>query len=323
MPSARSGPIRLRLIAEAKQAALNAIQTFNNPLAMFKTETFIVLMVIAWRSLLHSYYRSHGVEYKYFDQKPQRRRFHRTKSGAYKYWELERCLSDSRCPLDEPTKSNLRFLIGLRNEIEHHQSAGVDEAFTGRYLACCLTFERVIVELFGERHSIASHISYVLQLRDMTSPPPTEAEAKPLPKNVASYVSEFEADVSTDEYQHPHFSYRLIFVRKLTNNPSQADRAIEFVGADSDLAGQINKEYWVQKEVERPKHRPSQIISLMHEEGYTGFNMHDHTQLWKAEDAKNPGKGYGVDITRQWYWYDRWVDVVRKHCADRRDLHTV
>jgi len=71
---------------------LNAIQTFNNPLTTFKTETFIVLMVIAWRSLLHAYYRSQGVEYRYFDQKPQRRWFHRTRSGAYRYWELERCL---------------------------------------------------------------------------------------------------------------------------------------------------------------------------------------------------------------------------------------
>ena len=299
---------------------MNAIQTFNNPLTTFKTQTFIVLMVIAWRSLLHAYYREQGVEYRYFDQGPKRRRFHRTKLGAYRYWELERCLNDNQCPLDAPTKSNLRFLIELRNEIEHHESAGVDEAFTGRYLACCLNFEREITRLFGERYSLDPHVSYALQLRDLNSPSTPDEQTNPLPRNVESYVSRFDAETPADEYEHPHFSYRVIFVRKLTNNPSQSDRAIEFVGADSDLAEQINKDYWVQKEVERPKHLPGQIVELMRGEGYAGFNMHHHTQLWKELDAKNPGKGYGVQVAGHWYWYDRWIDVVRRHCAGMRDL---
>ena len=223
--------------------------------------------------------------------------------------------------LDAPTKSNLRFLIELRNEIEHHESAGVDEAFTGRYLACCLNFEREITRLFGDHHSLDPHVSYTLQLRDLNSPPTADEQAIPLPRNVESYVSRFDAETPADEYEHPHFSYRVIFVRKLTNNPSQSDRAIEFVGADSDLAEQINRDFWVQKEVERPKHLPGQIVDLMRGEGYAGFNMHHHTQLWKELDAKNPGKGYGVQVAGHWYWYDRWVDVVRRHCAGKRDLY--
>lgn len=322
MARKRARPVRLRLLGEARQAALNAIQTFNNPLTTFKTQTFIVLMVIAWRSLLHAYYRGQGVEYRYFDQGPKRRRFHRTKLGAYRYWELERCLNKRRCPLDGPTKSNLRFLIGLRNEIEHHESAGVDEAFTGRYLACCLNFERVVTSLFGDRHSLAPHISYALQLRDLNSPFSADDQANPLPRNVESYVSEFDAETPADEYEHSHFSYRVVFVRKLTNNPSQSDRAIEFVGADTEFAAQIDKEYWVQKEVEWRKHLPTQVVNLMKDEGYVGFGMHQHTQLWKKLDAKNPGRGYGVDIVGKWHWYDRWVGVVRQHCADNRGLYT-
>jgi FtsZ-interacting cell division protein ZipA len=92
------------LLAESKQATLNAIQTFNTPLATYKTETFIVLMVIAWRSLLHAYYRSRRNDYRYFDQKPQRRSFSRTKSGAYRYWELERCLNDESVSARRPNK---------------------------------------------------------------------------------------------------------------------------------------------------------------------------------------------------------------------------
>ena len=108
----RRGPwIRTELLAKSREAALNAVQTFNNPLTMFKTETFIVLMVIAWTYMLH-HYRREGIEYRYFDPGKKRRRFHRTSSAAFKHWELARCLNEEACPLDRATKSNLRFLIG-------------------------------------------------------------------------------------------------------------------------------------------------------------------------------------------------------------------
>ena len=48
-------------------------------------------------------------------------------------------------------------------------------------------------------------------------------------------------------------------------------------------------------------------------EGFT-FTMKDHTDLWKARDAKNPKYQYGVQVERYWYWYEKWMDEVRKHC---------
>ena len=44
--------------------------------------------------LLHAHYRRSGVEYRYFSEGAKRRKFDRTKSGAFKYWELERCLNE-------------------------------------------------------------------------------------------------------------------------------------------------------------------------------------------------------------------------------------
>ncbi|MBA7648224.1 hypothetical protein ES703_56007 [subsurface metagenome] len=123
--------IQIDLLLKSREAALNAVQTFNNPLTTFKTETFIVLMVIAWMYLLHAYYKKNHVDYRYYQKRTKRKRFDRTKSGAYKYWELERCLNEESCPLDSATKNNLRFLIGLRHEIEHHKSVGIDDRLTG------------------------------------------------------------------------------------------------------------------------------------------------------------------------------------------------
>ncbi|MBI4298259.1 MAG: DUF3644 domain-containing protein [Chloroflexi bacterium] len=307
--------VRAELLAKSREAALNAVQTFNNPLATFKTETFIVLIVIAWTYLLHSYYRRIGIDYRYFDEGPKRRKFHRTKAGEFKHWELERCLNEKSCPLDAPTKSNLRFLFGLRHEIEHHRSAGIDEQLTGRYLACCLNYERTICKLFGPRYSLGSETAFALQFRDLTAIPEATEASRPLPANVARYVQQFDASLPLDEFQSPSFSYRILFTRKLTNKPGQADRAIEFIAPDSNEAQTLDNERWVLKEVERPKHLPGDIVKLMHKEGYPRFSMHYHTVLWKSLKAKDPGRGYGYQVVRTWYWYNRWIDEVRKHCA--------
>jgi len=57
----------------------------------------------------------------------------------------------------------------------------------------------------------------------------------------------------------------------------------------------------------------------MQAEGFPRFTMHSHTQLWKAVDAKNPGKGFGTMVVDgHWYWYERWVQAVREHCLENR-----
>jgi hypothetical protein len=70
----------------------------------------------------------------------------------------------------------------------------------------------------------------------------------------------------------------------------------------------------VVKEREKAKYRVKDIITAMQKEGYPKFKQHQHTLLWKAEQAKTPGKGYGVTVGETWYWYDSWLNYVRQHC---------
>ena len=322
MTGKRGPTIQRELLLQSREAALNAVQTFNNPLATFKTATFIVLMTIAWTYLLNAYYRRAGVEYRYYSQGSKRRKFDKTAGKAFKYWELNRCLNDDGCPLDGPTKQNLCFLIGLRNEIEHHKSAGVDEQFSGRYLACCLNYERYICALFDDKYSLGDNAAFTLQFRGLRSPNAPDEAPSPLPSNVARYVQEFDASLEDADFESPSFSYRTIFIRKLANHRGQADHAIEFIDADSELAKEVDKQYWVQKEVEKPKYLAKHVIAQMKEEGYKGFGPYQHTQLWKTSDAKNPSKGYGVMIANVWYWYELWMDDARQHCSDNADKYT-
>ncbi|MDI6892810.1 MAG: DUF3644 domain-containing protein [Actinomycetota bacterium] len=268
-------------------------------------------MIIAWTYLLHAYYRSKGIEYRYFRKTSDRRIFERI-DGQYKYWELARCLSDEACPLDRDTKNNLMFLIGLRNQIEHRRASVLDTFLSGRYQACALNHNYYLRALFGERYALDEFLTYSIQFAEMTfqqAEAIAEAESN-IPASVRSYIARFDDGLTDEEINSDRYSYRILFTKKLAGKRGQADRVIEFIDPKSDLAKKISREYWVQKEVEKPKFLPSEVVKIAREAGFASFGMHQHTQLWKSEDAKNPAKGYGTYVSKYWYWYQRWVDFV-------------
>jgi hypothetical protein len=315
--------VKRQLLTKAKEAALCAIKVFNDPLIHFKSESFIVLMIIAWTYLLHAYYREKGIGYRYYDQGKKRKRYHRTKNGAKKHWELERCLNDAACPLDKITSTNLRFLIGLRHEIEHQMVSGLNNYLSGRYQACAFNFNTYLKKLFGTPAGLDEHLTYSLQFAqiELEQVPKKQGEEK-LPANLRAYIANFDGALRHEEYNDERFSYRLLFKKKVVNRPGQADRVIEFIDPKSELAKTIDKEYWVKKEVERPKYLPKQVVAEVRKAGFSKFNIQPHHRdMWKAEDGKNLGKGYGVEVAGTWYWYDSWIRRCIELCTAAGDKY--
>ena len=319
----RVSSVAVLLLHKSCEAALSAIQIFNNPLIKFKTETYIVLMIIAWTYLLHAYYRKNGIEYRYFSKRGKRRRFDKTKRGTYRHWDLEKCLRIKESPIDTDTTNNLNFLIGLRHEIEHEMSLGLVDYFSGRFQACALNYNHYLKELFDEKFGIDRNLAYSIQFLELSSKQIFHSTAADyeIPKRVRNFITEFDQSLSEDQLNNERFSYRLLFTKKLVNHPGQADQVIEFLNPDSVLAEQMNKSYMLIKETERPKYLPGQIVRLMQDNGYNKFRMHEHTQLWKSKGAKNPDKGYGVEIGKTWYWYERWVEEVVIHCQNNQIIY--
>jgi hypothetical protein len=312
------GSLTLELLAKSREAALCAIRVFNDPHVAFKSETFIVLMVIAWTYLMHAHYQRAQIEYRYFTRQEKKRKFDRTKSGAYKYWELERCLNEKASPIDKDTANNLRFLIGLRHEIEHQMTRSPDNYLSGRYQACALNYNKYVKKLFGKNYGLDSYLTYSIQFielseEQLTAPSPQVQ----ISERLRTFVAEFDAGLTHDEYNSPHFSYRLLFKKNLVNRPGQADRVVEFIDPNSDLAKAIDKEYWVKKEVERTKYLPRHVVDKVRAAGFSKFRVQpEHVQMWRAEDAKNPAKGYGVEVEGIWYWYDAWVRRCIEICTE-------
>jgi hypothetical protein len=215
----------------------------------------------------------------------------------------------------------LEFLLGLRNEITHHMSPVLDQFASARYQACCLNYNHYITELFGDRYGIDQYLSYSLQFQRITREQLATPNEADLPENVRSYIARFDNELSNDELDSERFAFRMLFVPKLVGKPGQADEVIEFLKPDSEIARAINQELVAIKEVERPKHLPSEIVRMMKDEGFPKFTITRHTDLWKALDARDLSKGFGTRVAGAWYWYDRWITVVRKHCEENANTY--
>jgi len=311
------------LILKSREAALSAVQIFNNPLITFKSEIFIVIMCIAWTYLLHAFYRKRKINYLYYEQKGKRKIYDKTNRGSKKHWELEKCLTYANSPIDKDTANNLKFLILLRHEIEHQMTTKIDDYLSARFQACCLNYNHYIKQLFGEEKGIDKYLSFSLQLSSIDdNQVKTLEEAVDLPGKIRKFIEGFDGKLSDDEYNSPKYAYRVIFVPKLVNHKGQADRVIEFIKSDSPLAKDINPTYTVIKEIEKSKFLPKDIIKQMRNKGFIKFTITHHVRLWKSLEAKDPKKNFGVNVAGCWYWYESWIKEVEEHCCENKDKYT-
>lgn len=312
--------VKDELIKKSREAILAAVQIYNSPQISFKSESFITLSIIAWTYLMHAYYRGKGVEYRYFKEKGKKKLFDKTSRGADKYWELERCIDYKECPLDGGTKNNLKFLIGIRHEIEHQMTNQIDEFLSAKLQACAINYDYYITQFFGHRYAVSKDLAISIQFSAITPSQRKQLVSNDrLTSNVRNYISEFEDALTDPELKNNRYAYRVLFTPINVNRKGQADSVIEFVKPDSPMAGEIERV--LIKETERTKYLPSEIVKQMRKEGFKKFGMTQHTDLWKSADAKNPSKGYGTQISKQWYWYNNWLDFVRQHCESAGDQY--
>lgn len=307
--------VKDELIKKSREALLAAVQIYNSPQITFKAETFVTLSIVGWTYLLHAYYRQEGICYRYYRYDGKKKVYDKTKYGAYKHWELERCINDKNCPLDFETTSNLRFLIGIRHEIEHQMTDKIDEFISAKLQACAINFDYYISKLFGPKYSLGKELALAIQFSPLTPDQRDSMRDNPhMVTNVKNFVVDFEANLSDESLKSDRYAYRVLFVPINAKREGQADQVIEFIRSDSPLAQNLDKSYTILKETEKPKYLPNQIVALMKKNGYSKFSIRRHAVLWKSKDAKNSKYAYGAQIANTWYWYDKWVQEVEKYC---------
>jgi hypothetical protein len=205
-------------------------------------------------------------------------------------------------------KTNLEYLIAVRNEIEHRLSDNVDRYLEPKLQACAINFDHWLCEWFGEACSIADELAFAIQFAEISLRSNREIVGdKGLPDVIRAVNELIEKNMSPEEYNDPQYSYRVFIVPRTVNNPKKADEAVIFAPEGSAIEMAV-------REVERPKYTPKQIVEKLRAEGFQAFSLYGKggfVDTWKGMDAKNPTKGLGVLVAGKWYWYDNMIDEVR------------
>ena len=319
--------IKNELIKKSQESALAAIQIFNNSLINFKAETFIVLMVIAWTYLLHAYYKREGIDYRYFDTVGKRKKYLRTKYGAYKHWDLERCLADKNCPLDAVVQNNLQFLIGIRHEIEHQMTNRIDNYISAKFQACCINYNGAIKQLIGEKYGLDKTIPIALQLFSFGEQQIDQLKNKPnLPKNLIDFVADFEDGFEL--ISDPRYSYRVIYIRDNVNHPNQADSAYTFVNENFQEGKKIQEV--LIKRVSHKEISERDLVKKIKAMGYQKFSETAHRNFWKTRwstaqirnSCSEAGRYGKIFYKTMWIWFeDTWLPEVKKYCEANKERY--
>lgn len=220
-------------LEKAKESATAAVDCYNRSGTRFRSGSYIVLMCIAWTSLLHAVYFKRKQKPFYRDKKYPKR--YVRVDGDYKAWELATCLDQYFPGIASPIADNLRFLIGLRNKIEHRSMPELDCHIFGECQACLFNFEDVLLKEFGSQHCMTECLSLAIQFSRLRNEEQSKAVArlhKPLQADIRQYIDTFRSSLSTRTTEDLRFSYKVFLIPKLANAQGQADVAVEFVKFD-------------------------------------------------------------------------------------------
>jgi hypothetical protein len=229
-------------LEKAKESALLAVEVYNKPGTKFRSGGYIVLICIAWTSLFHAiFFKRKSKPFYRMKEKPTR--FQKV-DGDYKAWELATCIDEYFGGQHSPVRENLRFLIGLRNKIEHRSMPELDHWIFGECQACLLNFEDVLFNEFGTKHCMNESLVLAIQFSRLRNEFKTQAVAplhKPLQKQIASYVESFRSSLSTRTVEDLRFSYKVFLIPKVVNHQGQADVAVEFIKYDPSDPQQLDR----------------------------------------------------------------------------------
>lgn len=322
-----------QLLNKAIESAYLAVDIYNRPQTKFRTNGYVVMMIIAWTALLHSIFEENNIDYYY-----------KNKDGSFKYvdgdkkaWELSECINHTD-KIVQAVKDNLKFMIGLRNKIEHRFIPELDMEVCGECQAMLLNFERLLVIEYGKSYSLSCNIAIPLQIVNFDNSEKKDAMKEFCKNNfdeIKNYICDFRNALSDDVYNDMRYSFKVFLVPKLKNNKSLNDMSIEFINMkdinNDDYDQMINtitliKEKNVERSVvNKDNFKPSQVCSIVAEKINKEFKLYHHTNAWKYFKVRKKGnqsdgcndKYCQYDYLHKDYSYTKeWVDFLIEQLSD-------
>ncbi len=329
-------------LTKSRNAALQAVGTYNDPLASFRSGTFIVLMVIAWTSLLLAAFIRRGDKPYYRarkkDSNEESIRFERI-DGERKPWDLGRCAKEYWDRNTNAVTKNLDFILGLRHRIEHRDMPELDLAIFGECQAMLHNYEDVLVDEFGDEYALNESLAMSLQfsrLRDTHREGAARELTRPLAENVRDYIDTFRSGLTAEVAGDMAFSYKVFLLPNVGNHRTSDALAVEWVTFDPDDDAQREA---LEKVVAIVKHKHvaalnTDVLSPTEVKDEVArriapkvFEMHHHVSAWRHFRVRPAGNSSSPEVTKTDYClYDvlhgdygytqAWVDFLCDKLSD-------
>lgn len=331
-----------RLVASTRQAALAAIRLYNDPSARFRTETFIVLMVIAWNCLLQARLEREGIECRQLCDDGTVVEI----DGRARYlgtWELAQLALPGARPA--AIRWNLDFFLRLRHLVEHRYLPALDPAVAGEAQAMLLNFEGLLVEWFGEEAQLGSELVVPLQLSELRGEAAVKALKRAqseIPVDVMDFLSRHRREVPVEVLRSPQYALQLFFVPVTANRERSADAVVRFLPpgeVPNELAAQLQQIAVVQKPRQVPVASadllsPTEVVNLVGARLPFRFTLNSHARCWRHYRVRPPdGAAEPTGTEARYCVYDRlhkgygytqaWVDYLVEQLADPAVYRTV
>ena len=314
-------------------AALLAVEVYNKPRTTFRSQAYIVLMIIAWTRLFHAYFNK-TIGNKYY---------HKRENGRYelidrerKAWELKTCINRYE-DLSEPVKVNLEFFIDLRNKIEHRNvtEREVDVLIFGECQSLLYNYENFLIQIFGEEYALNESLVFSLQFSYMRPEEQRQASKSVLSaeaREIRNYIEKYRSSLNEDIFNSQEYSIKLLQIPKVTNT-NRNDLAIEFVRwneldlTDKEIYQRIAtliKDRKVPVEAKNVgRFLPGQVAKKVSERIRRNFNQYDHRCLYTIFSVRPPGRDPNPDETNTKYchydfanenyaYQESWVNFIVK-----------
>lgn len=283
-------------VVKARDSAILSIDIYNRPIVSFRSQGYIVMMIIAWTALFHAIYEMDSIDYFYKEKDGN----YKIVDGDKKSWELDKCVDMCQNLISEAVKINLRLFISLRNKIEHRYVPTFDFDVFGECQALLLNFEQLITEKFGSYYALNNSLSFPLQVSSTRNNVQTEITKKIQAehyKELKQYIDTYRSSLDDSVFSDNKYSFRVFLIPQLGNHRSSSDCAVEFVQYDPKHPEEfdaIKKDITLIKEKRIPvanqgKYKPQMICNALSEKLGIKISISLHTKAWKHYKVRNQG----------------------------------
>lgn len=216
-------------LQKALDSALLAVEVYNKPATTFKSEAYIMLMIIAWTALFHAIFFRRRI--KPYRKESNGRRYVRV-DHDYKHWELAECLrAYYKSDTGNLVRKNLEFFIPLRNKIEHRHLPELDADIFGECQAMLLNFDEIVTEEFGQKYCLRESLSFSLQLFPSTEGFAASAKQSRDHAAVKNFIENYRSSISADALNSGKYAFKA-FLIQVANHQSKEALPIQFVQYD-------------------------------------------------------------------------------------------